>query len=153
MRYLSVLLLFCVVSACDSQGPDHEDFSHITEAFERWEAYELDNYTIDQQILCFCGGPHRFRLLVVADTLNDVVLDQDDLEGWEISEEEIKRYVIDRAYTVEEAFQLITDAFERADDIDVEYDPRYGFPTRINIDWIKEAADDEITILMSNLRF
>jgi hypothetical protein len=30
----------------------------------------------------------------------------------------------------------------------VEYDPTYGFPTNVQIDFIKNAADDELSLFV-----
>ncbi|HSB03196.1 MAG TPA: DUF6174 domain-containing protein, partial [Anaerolineales bacterium] len=38
----------------------------------------------------------------------------------------------------------------KADEVLVEYDETYGFPTKVNIDFIKNAVDDELALTISN---
>jgi hypothetical protein len=46
--------------------------------------------------------------------------------------------------TVEGLFDTIRDGLDRAGSIEVTYDAARGYPTRIAIDWVKNAIDDEI---------
>ena len=155
MKHLFFLVLLLCTASCNSQGPglDQTDYRHITDALERWEAYALDDYTIDQEVICFCPPPRAFTLQIVADTLHDVAYDKAELVGWQLSEEEFKRIVLGGAFTVEEVFETITRAQGQAALLEVEYDPIYGYPSYVAIDWATTVADDEVTIRMSNLRF
>jgi len=54
--------------------------------------------------------------------------------------------------TIDGLFDLIEDAIDReAAGLIVSYDGFLGYPTEINIDYDLEVADDEITILVSDL--
>lgn len=46
--------------------------------------------------------------------------------------------------------QLKTDLGGKADEVTVTYDPAYGFPNSINIDYIKDAVDDEVSVQIEN---
>jgi len=37
-----------------------------------------------------------------------------------------------------------------ADEVVVAYDATYGFPAQANIDFVKDATDDEVTLNISN---
>ena len=49
------------------------------------------------------------------------------------------------ALTLAELTALTARAEREADDVSVRFDPTYGFPTELSVDWIAEAADDEAT--------
>lgn len=44
---------------------------------------------------------------------------------------------------VEGVFTKAKDALAKADQVEITYDETWGFPTRVSIDWIKDAVDDE----------
>src|SRR5690606_23652442 len=120
-----------------------EDFSSIEDPRARWEAYELTDYTIEQRLGCFCAGPLQF-VAVVRD--NDVVALRNaspplEDESW-----------VDHYRTVEELFDLIEEAQEVDPAVlEVTYHPRYGYPTRIYIDYSAQTADEEVGFTLSNL--
>ena len=52
--------------------------------------------------------------------------------------------------TIERLFsELEADLAGAADEVTVSYDPVYGFPQTADIDIIKEAADDELSLTVS----
>ena len=52
--------------------------------------------------------------------------------------------------TIEKVFEYIGNAVDEADKTTIEYDPTYGFPTEVAIDWIELATDDEIYLTLTN---
>lgn len=44
---------------------------------------------------------------------------------------------------LDDLFGLIEDAIRNAAAVSVTYDPAFGFPTRVDIDWSQQAADEE----------
>ena len=50
---------------------------------------------------------------------------------------------------VEGAFKKAKDALATADEVEIRYDEAWGFPTLIDIDWIKNAVDDEESLTIS----
>jgi hypothetical protein len=46
--------------------------------------------------------------------------------------------------------ELNTQAVQEADKVTVTYDPTYGYPTEIVIDYIELATDDEMYISVTN---
>ena len=46
--------------------------------------------------------------------------------------------------------ELTKDINGEADEVTVTYNANYGFPEQVNIDFIKEAVDDEISLTISN---
>ena len=60
------------------------------------------------------------------------------------------RELFGRYETIDKIFaELDKDINGEADEVLVRYDPTYGFPTQANIDFIKNAADDEVMLTLS----
>jgi hypothetical protein len=55
--------------------------------------------------------------------------------------------------SAEQLFDAIQDGIDRrADLIDVEYDPTYGYPTSVYIDYDRRVADEELSLTTRGLR-
>lgn len=52
--------------------------------------------------------------------------------------------------TIEKEFDYLGEAIQDANNTTINYDPTYGFPTLISIDWIELAIDDEMYLTLSN---
>jgi hypothetical protein len=61
------------------------------------------------------------------------------------------RDLFEKYATIDRIFsELETNINGKADEFTVTYDPTYGFPTKINVDFIKKAVDDELALTVSN---
>ena len=117
-----------------------EDYSHIEDPHERWQAYGIDSYRIEQGVSCFCPLPVSWTAFVENGEVVDVEV---DTKGFE-NPDEIRDRALARAFTVEEAFEIAARGGEGAFQFTVEYDERYGFPKHIFIDWAELMVDEEI---------
>lgn len=93
---------------------------------------------------CFCQGPHRIDVRVVNGELQEIL---DPETGDPI--ENLDPYF---PVTIDDLFDLLDGAIGRADVVDVDYDPTWGAPVRISIDYLLPAVDDEISFVLSDLR-
>lgn len=86
---------------------------------------------------CFCEslGPIR---VVVAD---GVVTSRTTAGGQPVPAASANNYP-----DVPGLFALVEDAFRRAATTNATFDPQYGFPAQVVIDYIAAAIDDELTI-------
>ena len=41
-------------------------------------------------------------------------------------------------------FEIVREAIKQADEVTVTYHPDLGYPTKVSIDWIRDAVDDEV---------
>ncbi|HET9589034.1 MAG TPA: DUF6174 domain-containing protein, partial [Anaerolineales bacterium] len=65
--------------------------------------------------------------------------------------EEVNREFFDRFATIDLIFaEVEADLAGAADQVTVTYDPTYGFPVDITIDYVEEAIDDELYLIVSN---
>ena len=96
------------------------------------------DYAFTLRVSCFCVFTGPIRVTVDDGAVVSAVA-LEDPEG-------VPQEVIDQtALTLYELTELANRAAREADDVSVQYDPAYGFPTELSIDWIAEAADDEAT--------
>jgi hypothetical protein len=106
----------------------------------RWSDQGKDSYRYELRIGCFCPPEVTDAVLVfVRDGITDSVL---YIESGRSAE---SRY-FEKYDTIDKVFLVIQDAIDReADKLEVTYDEDLGIPTRIYIDFIEQAADDEIS--------
>jgi hypothetical protein len=128
-RYGWGILLLLLV-ACGGQGIQQK---------AKWEAQNILDYRFTLKVACFCPLPAGQALRI--EVKNGVVASVKDAQtGQAVDPKFLERYT-----TIAKLFEIIRDAEARkADRLEVQYDPQFGFPTRAVIDYITNAADDEL---------
>lgn len=144
--YLALLILLAAGTACEAPtGP--ADRTNLAAARALWNARGGPAYSFKVNRACECvlGG----RLMTVT-VINGAVTAAEDLGSGSTVDRALLTYVL----TVPDLFDLIQDGLDRkAAYLAVSYDPTYGYPTRIEIDYSVNAVDDEIMMTASNLTF
>ena len=139
-----ILPLLLVLGGCTLTGPDVTgELSSLEEARRHWRAQNISDYDMNLVRGCFCVGAGELTVSVRSDSVA-VVLDRNghwwaDNSWWQ--------YVP----SVEDLFDLIEDATLDADDVQVTYHEKYGYPVELSIDWLKDAVDDEISYTIQSL--
>lgn len=144
---LLLMLALILVSSCDSNGADVDDYVRLNEAQRLWRTSAIDTYIVEQSVLCFCGHPSMYSIRVEADSIVAISIIDPDLILWDIDDEELR----DIVYSIDEVFALITEHIDTAHQIDVEYHPLYGYPTEVYLDRNENIIDEELTIRMGEL--
>jgi hypothetical protein len=138
-----VLLLF---PACDSlTGTDGAERARLAQSRSRWRVAAIRDYSYQLGRVCFCPpdlvGP--FRITVRGGELSSVI----DLGTGMAAIPNPQRHP-----TVEGLFDQIDAALDRdPDKIEVVYDSALGYPTRIAVDFVAMAVDDEVTYSATEL--
>ena len=112
----------------------------LAEARGRWAASGITTYTITINNLCFCGFGGPAEVTVVDGDVVDIAMA--DIEAERAALDPNLGFVL----TVDDAFDLIEEA--RADRLHVAYHPELGYPVEIDIDYITNAVDDELQVLI-----
>jgi hypothetical protein len=140
-RLVAMAALVPALSACVIvTGPDDDD-DDLDRNRRRWETSFVDHYDYTVRRHCYCGFEITEPVRVYV-RFGQVV----DL-----------RYVSDGApvpYAYAHLFPSIDGLFDivdhavhgGADDVDVRYDASLGFPRQIDIDYRRNAQDDELFI-------
>lgn len=132
-----VFLTALALAACSFQ-PGGSEFDR---ARARWQNLAPAHYRYRLQISCFCAFMDRMPLTIeVRDGQTVSVLAAD---GSPVSADEMAMF--ERYTTLDRLFDLTGAALDgEADQVDVVYDEKYGFPSQVNIDYIELAMDDEL---------
>ena len=131
---LAGVLLLGSLACGDSTGPETDRWG---EQRALWEAQGLADYTYDVRRVCFC----LFREGVRVTVLDGAVTGATDLVTGEVLEPiEVQLYL-----TIDGLFDLIQAAYDQnAHDVQVEFHPTRGYPTRIYIDYLENVIDEEL---------
>jgi hypothetical protein len=141
MKKLILLFLAIVLTACSALGQ-----SDVERNRQMWQDAGISHYRFNLFIGCFCMYTQDMPLII--EVKNGEVVSMEYQSGNDIDEGSREYFntfaTVDRLVS-----ELETDLGGEADEITVTYDPTYGFPTEVNIDRIKEAADDELYLTVS----
>jgi hypothetical protein len=153
MKKLLLLVLALVLSACAGSANAGEPKSEVELAREKWEAANISHYRFELHISCFCVFVENMPLVIEVN--NGAVVSMEYQNGNEIDQQLLElfnRYAtIDKLFDgLESGFDFAGDDQGAADKVTVEYDATYGFPTRIDIDFVEQAIDDELYLSISN---
>jgi hypothetical protein len=158
-KYLIFVSFVMVFVSCDKSNnstivtvPIEDDFSSISEPRERWNAYKLTDYIIDVSWACECFPPTGCEAHIIHDTIIDVSYQIPSESYYGRSKDDIYNYTKKKALTINEAFELIEQYKENADTVIVDYDLRFGYPTKLFVDIDFQIADEEIIRRFSNLQ-
>lgn len=136
-------LLLAAAGCADATAPGEQ--GQLDAARARWRAQGSESYTVEINRGCFCVlGGRRMTVTVV----NGAVVEADYLDSGGPVESALLTYIP----TIPDLFDLIQDALTRQPaSFLAMYDPTYGYPTRIEIDYSASAADDELAITATGL--
>jgi hypothetical protein len=150
MRNYSLFVLLIPLISCSLFTNENDGYEV---ALAKWEESKLVDYEYRYGLGCFCPQVTPAVLVINADTVyqvldpfeRDSVIVQTGENTYEYAGEVYKDFF----KTIDELFEVIKDA-RGADKLKVEYDEENGFPTRIEIDYDKNASDDEVIYTVSN---
>src|SRR5690349_12936580 len=142
MKKLLVLLMTLVLAACTAVGSAMGSDSEIEQNHEKWQNANISHYRFNVAISCFCVFTQDMPLII--EVQDDEVVSMEFQSGNEI-DPSLRADLFDKYATIDRIFsELEADLNGAADAVTVKYDPTYGFPTEATIDFVQEAADDEL---------
>ena len=114
---------------------------------DKWRSKGADTYYYEYRQLCFCAIEYAdwAGVYVFEDAVEEVTILATD-------EPPTMLGLVDYRI-IEDLFRIAENAIDEADKYDIEYDQEYGYPTKIEADFYKNAVDDEVTYLARNLIF
>ncbi len=130
----AVYVLLTLACGSDGTGPEME---RLAEQRALWEAQGLTDYFYDVRLVCFCPSRLGVQVSVLGNQVA-AVIDLDTGTTLDATEAQLYR-------TIDGLFDVLEDAYERdAYDVDVDFDPARGYPTRIFIDYLENVIDEEL---------
>jgi hypothetical protein len=143
MKKIVLITLALILTACSSGAKSEFDRNQ-----EKWQNAHVSHYRYSLFVGCFCPFAERMPLNI--EVKDGEALSITYADGTPISEADPQFDFFTRYGTMERLFsELEADLAGAADEVTVSYDPTYGFPQTANIDVIKEAADDELSLTVS----
>jgi len=141
--WISLALLSLALSSCSPQAG-----SELARNRERWQAAGIDHYRFELSVLCFCPFSPQMPLRI--EVIGGQVVSLTYNDGNPVPESEWATF---SAYTTIDALFAYTEqAVRKADEIRITYDPSYGFPSQVQIDFVKNAVDDELALRAENFQ-
>jgi len=142
MKKSLILLLVIILTACSGIG--QSDFSRNQ---QKWQDANISHYRFNLFVGCFCVFSQDMPLVIEVKDGEIVAMEYQTGNPLDDGNREYfsKFATIDRLFS-----ELEVDLAGEADEVTVIYDSTHGFPTEISIDFIKEAADDELYLTVSN---
>lgn len=142
--YLALLLIASMTSLACAQQKDLEAARML------WESHAIDDYSIDIRGINPLLVSPIVRLIVVDGQTRDVdVVPFDEPLPRGISSQPSlspQDSIRSARYTIDILFALVDSSIVRGTLEEVEYNPEYGYPTRIYLDPLPDAIDDEMVI-------
>ena len=122
-------------AACSLVEPG--DLGDLDEARQRWADTGSANYQYSFQRSCFCVDTQPVRITVVNGSITEVLnLDTNEM----VDSSRFQFY-----FTIDDFFDCIQESLDRgADEFTAMYDEVFGYPLDVDIDFIKQAVDDEM---------
>jgi hypothetical protein len=144
MRKIALLALLLLSASCSVVGLDEGIQDQLRDEKEAWVKLGLHDYTYELRVLCFCPNTDVAIVTVTNDSVTSVVKKADGTP--------VARFPSDLYRPIPALYDYLIDAAGRADEISATFDGNAHLPTRVEIDFIKNAADDEIALEVSNLQ-
>lgn len=141
MRKLLFIVITLALSACSLRGQ-----TEVERNQEKWQEAGISHYRYELFVGCFCVFSQDMPLVV--EVQDGEVVSMEYQSGNEI--DAANRETFEKYSTIDRIYSELEADLEKADEVIVTYDPTYGFPTKINIDYIKDAIDDELALTVSN---
>ena len=142
MKKITLLLLALILAACSAGG------SELSRNQSKWQDANVTHYRFQLSVGCFCL--FRSQMPLTVEVKDGEVVSMIDVNGEAfpmddpMSELVMKHATIDRLFS-----ELGSDAVQEADNLTMSFDPTYGFPVEVAIDYIELAADDELYLSVS----
>jgi hypothetical protein len=142
MKKSLILLLVIILTACSGIG--QSDFSRNQ---QKWQDANISHYRFNLFVGCFCVFSQDMPLVI--EVKDGEIISMEYQTGNPLDDG--NREYFSKFATIDRLFsELEVDLAGEADEVTVTYDSTHGFPTEISIDFIKEAADDELYLTVSN---
>lgn len=118
----------------------------LNSAKARWQNAHVSHYRYQLRVGCFCAFMDRMPLMV--EVANGTLKSMAYNDGTPVPPDQLPTFA--RYSPIDTMFSFTADALHRADEVKVEYDATYGFPSTVQIDYMKDAVDDELALSITN---
>ena len=139
----ATLLLLLLLMAYSLISKKSSDVPELERNIALWEKNEPESYSYTVNPSCFCVD--FFSYSIIYSGGKNQVAPLENQADWYANFQSPETPL-----SVDNLFKLARRALNGADRVDITYDQVYGFPVRIEIDWIIDAIDDEYSVEISS---
>ena len=126
--------------------PYISDQSTLTRNQRRWAAAQPPHYRYIFEPVCFC--PPEYTRPVIIEAAHNAAISIRYLDDGTAARPDI----FDKYATIDKLFVLLQDALKQPGSrLRVTYDPQLGYPSKVAIDYLPNAVDDEFYFTVRNL--
>ena len=137
MKKIILITLIFMLAACSAGG------SELSRNQEKWQDANITHYRFNLNISCFCA--FRDQMPLTIEVLDGQIVHMATVDGTLVLDTDPNYEFYAPHATIDLLFAEIDAAVkEGADSVTVTYDPTYGYPTEIAIDFSQEMADEEM---------
>ncbi len=137
-----VLATGLLILSCNRQSSPQQEWKDNQ---QKWNDQKLGNYSFQLQVGCFCPQDITRPVNITVREGIPTLAYADD--GTPVTDKFFDDY-----NTIDKLFSTALRALQNADAASVSYDEKYGFPTRINIDFNKKLVDDETSYTLADFQ-
>lgn len=142
-RFICVIFAF-VLATCGSVYRESDVSQAEIDIQEQiWAESQSDDYTLVYTEQCFCLEAGEVTVVVRDGQINQAFRTNPPNSQ--------NQTAVTNPRTVNALFDLVRRAQAEAFRLSVRFDKSYGYPESISIDWIRNAADDELGITVVRL--
>jgi len=137
MKKIILITLIVMLAACSAGG------SELSRNQQKWQDANITHYRFELSIGCFCA--FRDQMPLTVEVRDEQIVHMATVDGTLVLDTDQNYEFYAPHATIDLLFAEIEAAVkEGADSVTVTYDPTYGFPTEIAIDYSQEIADEEM---------
>ena len=138
--HLTIFVLLLALTAC-------ADKTELRENQQKWASQNISHYKFNLTISCMC--PWEGIQPFAVEVKDGQVISITDKNGQPISASYADTF--NNAASIEKLFAILDRAIGSASEVNVEYNPDYGYPTKIGIIYNKTITDNGIGYYVKNL--
>jgi len=144
MKKLILLTLIVILTACSYGAPTELEKNRQT-----WQDSGITHYRYSLNIGCFCA--FRNQMPITVEVQKGEIVSMTYPDGTLVAKTDPNYETFSKHATIDRIFsELEAGLAGGAEQVTVTYDSAKGFPNNIYFDYIKAAADDELSITVSN---
>jgi hypothetical protein len=144
MKKLILFTLIVILTACSAGAPTEFEKNRQT-----WQDSGITHYRFSLNIGCFCA--FRNQMPIAIEVQNSEIISMTYPDDTLVAETDPNYEIFSKHATIDRIFsELEAGQSGDAEEVTVSYDSAHGLPSEIYFDYIKAAADDELSLTISN---
>ncbi len=146
MKKIILLTFIFILTACSFGASSELDRNR-----QIWQDSGVAHYRFSLNVGCFCV--FRDKMPLIVEVQNGEIISMTYPDGTLAALTDPNYEIFSQHATIERLFtELESGQSGGADEVTVTYDSTLGFPSEIFFDFIKAAADDELTLSVSDFQ-